>query len=301
MSSVAKKVDSSTSSSITLVDFHLPAKENEIIQNLVNDEIIANSIIGGSCKKFYICIHKPETSTTSQVLNYVSKLYSKVWNEAALKSIFDIQCCVVSDSLHGTITREQILQNPNLTQVMTFDTSTAGEVNQLRRKSNLPEIECVDVNHSVRDLYQEYYKQPSVIVLDSHYEEQLREVPVYEKVALGGTFDNIHYGHCKLLTLSALACSQQMIIGVTGDAMLSQKSNAAMISDFTVRSNAVTSFIKAIKPSMDVHIAELKEPFGPAITDPDITAIVVSSETIKGAFKINSIRVSKGMKPLAVL
>ena len=46
MSSVAKKVDSIPSSSITLVDFLLPAKENEIIQNLVNDEIIANSIIG---------------------------------------------------------------------------------------------------------------------------------------------------------------------------------------------------------------------------------------------------------------
>ncbi len=31
---------------ITLVDFRLPAQDNEVIQNLVNDEIISSSIIG---------------------------------------------------------------------------------------------------------------------------------------------------------------------------------------------------------------------------------------------------------------
>ena len=31
---------------ITLVDFRLPAQGNEVIQNLINDEIISNSIVG---------------------------------------------------------------------------------------------------------------------------------------------------------------------------------------------------------------------------------------------------------------
>jgi hypothetical protein len=31
---------------ITLVDFRLPAQDNEVIQNLVNDEIISSSVIG---------------------------------------------------------------------------------------------------------------------------------------------------------------------------------------------------------------------------------------------------------------
>ena len=61
----------------------------------------------------YICLHKPETASTAQVLNYVSKLYSKVWNEAAMKNIFDIQCCVVSDSLEGIVSRDEILKLPN--------------------------------------------------------------------------------------------------------------------------------------------------------------------------------------------
>jgi hypothetical protein len=34
------------SNKVTLVDFKLPVKGNEIMQNLVNDEIISSSIIG---------------------------------------------------------------------------------------------------------------------------------------------------------------------------------------------------------------------------------------------------------------
>jgi hypothetical protein len=39
---------------ITLVDFRLPAKDTEVIQNLVNDEIISTSIIGNSW--FFRCV-----------------------------------------------------------------------------------------------------------------------------------------------------------------------------------------------------------------------------------------------------
>jgi phosphopantetheine adenylyltransferase len=308
---------------ITLVDFRLPAKDTEVIQNLVNDEIISTSIIGnswfrcvacrvvfdhsiraaagGSCKKFYICLHKPESASTSQVLNYVSKLYSTVWNAAAMKNIFDIQCSVVSDSMEGIVRREEILQLRNLTRVMTFDPSSAGEINAARKSNNLAEVEFTDVNGTAAELFTEYSKQPSVIVLDSHYEEQPREIPTYNKVALGGTFDNMHYGHCKLLTLAALCCSERLTVGITGDAMLSKKANAEMISNFDFRRDTVESFIRSIKPRLQLNLAELSDPFGPAVTDPELEAIVVSSETIRGAFKINAIRVQRGMNPLAVL
>lgn len=249
----------------------------------------------------YICLHKPETASTAQVLNYVSKLYSKVWNEAAMKNIFDIQCCVVSDSLEGIVSRDEILKLPNLTRVMTFDPTINIELNTMRKEQGLTEVEVTDVNQTAQDLFSEYNKQPSVIVLDSYYEEQLREVPMYENVALGGTFDNMHYGHCKLLTLAALCCSKCLTVGITGDSMLSMKSNANMISNFPYRRDAVNSFIQSIKPVLELRLPELSDPFGPAITDPNIQAIVVSSETIRGAFKINSIRLERGLLPLAVL
>ena len=57
------------------------------------------------------------------------------------------------------------------------------------------------------------------------------------------------------------------------------------------------------KTSKGVHldIIELQDPYGPTITDETIDAIVVSSETIVGAFKINEIREGKGFQPLNIL
>lgn len=203
--------------------------------------------------------------------------------------------------MEGIVTRDEILKLENLSRVMTFDPSIGGQVNEMRKANNLAEVEIADVNGTAHDLFREYAKQPSVIVLDSHYEDQPRDIPTYGKVALGGTFDNMHYGHCKLLTLAALCCSERLTVGVTGDSMLSKKSNAELITSFDVRQNAVSTFIRSIKPRLQLVLPELSDPFGPAITDPEIEAIVVSSETIRGAFKINAIRAERGMRPLAVL
>ena len=226
-----------------------------------------------------------------------------MWNEAALKNIFDIKCLIVSDSLKdkGIFTRQQILELPNLSRLLTFDPTVGVQINAMRKIKNMDPIECEDVNATATKLFTEYARQPSVIVLDSYYEDQPRDIPSYARVALGGTFDNMHYGHCKLLTLAALCCSESLTVGITGDSMLSNKANAALISPFTSRKDTVHHFLRSIKPTMELRFAELQEPFGPAITDPEIQAIVVSSETIRGAFKINSIRVEKGMKPLAIL
>jgi phosphopantetheine adenylyltransferase len=86
-----------------------------------------------------------------------------------------------------------------------------------------------------------------------------------------------------------------------GDNMLKNKKNSWQIADFKSRSQGVTSFLSIVKPVLKVEISELSDPFGPAITDKSIEAIVVSSETIEGARKINKIREEKQMNPLAIL
>jgi hypothetical protein len=48
----AIKATAPAAEAITLVDFRLPAHENEVIQNLVNDEIISSSIIGAAYSMF---------------------------------------------------------------------------------------------------------------------------------------------------------------------------------------------------------------------------------------------------------
>ena len=55
-----------------------------------------------------------------------------------------------------------------------------------------------------------------------------------------------------------------------------------------------------MRPSLKTDVIEISDPFGPTITDERIDAIVVSSETISGAYKINEIRKSKGYPELSV-
>ena len=44
------------------------------------------------------------------------------------------------------------------------------------------------------------------------------ECPRYDRVVLGGTFDNLHNGHRRLLTMALRVCREQLTIGVVSDA-----------------------------------------------------------------------------------
>mmetsp|Transcript_4933 Transcript_4933/g.8033 ORF Transcript_4933/g.8033 Transcript_4933/m.8033 type:complete len:364 (+) Transcript_4933:54-1145(+) len=288
-----------------LIDFLLPSKDTEIIQNLANDEIIAKSVAGGPCKKIYVNIQADESSSTSQVLNYMSKLYSTIWNEAALQSALDIECYIVSDLLgqEGTLTRKDILLLPELRYFATTGEESIEQFTKLRANANLPPVECTNVNATVQPLFDEYALQPSITVLDAPHEQQPRDLPKFSVVALGGTFDKLHFGHCKLLTLASLCCTDTLLVGITSDSMLTKKSHASKISPFAQRKNGVQNFLGNAKISerLKVDLIEINDPFGPTVTNPDIDAIIVSSETIRGAFKINRIRAEKGMKRLHIL
>jgi cytidyltransferase-like protein len=126
-------------------------------------------------------------------------------------------------------------------------------------------------------------------------------LPVFDHIAMGGTFDCIHNGHRKLLAYAASMCKDTLTVGITGDVMLAKKSNASMIGSFETRKNNLYNFVRTIKPDLKLNIVELSEPFGPTITEDNIQAIIVSSETIGGAVKINQVRRDKGMQPLSVV
>jgi phosphopantetheine adenylyltransferase/dephospho-CoA kinase len=47
-------------------------------------------------------------------------------------------------------------------------------------------------------------------------------------------------------------------------------------------------------------VVPIRDPFGPAIEDPSLEAIVVSEETLRGGQKVNEVREQKGMKALDI-
>ena len=86
-----------------------------------------------------------------------------------------------------------------------------------------------------------------------------------------------------------------------GDDMLRKKALANLILPYTQRAQTVVDFLTLIKPSIQVNVFQLADPFGPTITDPSIEALVVSSETLGGVRKINELRRDKGFAALAGL
>ena len=134
-----------------------------------------------------------------------------------------------------------------------------------------------------------------------YYDELQQNLPILSSIAVGGTFDQLHNGHRKLLTLAVGSCSEMLTIGITSTKLLSKKSNNHLIKSFQERQDVVEQFIRLIKPDLRLNFVELNDPYGPTIEMEGIEGIVVSSETVMGAIQINQIRVEqKKFLPLKI-
>lgn len=132
---------------------------------------------------------------------------------------------------------------------------------------------------------------------------------LFQCVCVGGTFDGLHYGHRKLLTLavsSVLPQTGRLLIGVTVDDMLKNKKFAELIPLLDERVAGVRDFLDRLAPGMKnrVKIVPISDPYGPP-GDPelgaDFEALVLSHETLENGHLLNEHRLSLDMKPLVLL
>jgi phosphopantetheine adenylyltransferase len=129
-----------------------------------------------------------------------------------------------------------------------------------------------------------------------------RDGYLYDYMAIGGSFDHLHNGHKSLLTVAAHLCRRELTVGITGSGMLTKKSHASLVDDFEARATRCLSFLSMLRGeslAVDVHV--LNDLYGPTITKDRLQSIVVSSETLIGAFRINEQRVKLGMNALDIL
>lgn len=112
------------------------------------------------------------------------------------------------------------------------------------------------------------------------------------KVCLGGTFNMFHAGHKRLFNL-AFSISDQVIVGLTSDAFANALGKEAR--PFEERKQTVLHWYSK------VQVVKLEDDFGPALTDPDMTVIVVSTETRDKAEELNLLREQEGLKALIVV
>ncbi len=111
------------------------------------------------------------------------------------------------------------------------------------------------------------------------------------KILLGGTFSVLHEGHKKMIR-EGLKLGD-LYIGITSDSYAFNKNYE--IPKFERRREMVEKFIHSM--GKDAHISALNDPFGSTLS-PEFDGMVVSNETLWFSLKINTIRKSKGIKPL---
>ncbi|MCL2359805.1 MAG: pantetheine-phosphate adenylyltransferase [Nitrososphaerota archaeon] len=115
----------------------------------------------------------------------------------------------------------------------------------------------------------------------------------YKKVAVGGTFDELHSGHKALLNC-AFEVGEQVVIGLTSDAFVMQISKPHKTASYTERCQRLEAYLAQMGLVGRVQIVPLTDSYGLMLSARDIEALIVSEETQKIGKVINQKRRDAG-------
>ena len=122
---------------------------------------------------------------------------------------------------------------------------------------------------------------------------------IYERVALGGTFDLFHAGHEKLL-LKAFQVGQFVTIGITSD-KFNAKIGDTLVQNQMMRKKILSNFLREKKLLKRAILVIIEDIYGPTIKDKSYQTLVVSKQTLPGAFVINNKRRQLRLPKLAIV
>ena len=121
----------------------------------------------------------------------------------------------------------------------------------------------------------------------------------FKKVAVGGTFDELHRGH-KVLLMKAFEIGERVVIGLCSDEFAKKLGKPHLTAPYEERLKELEAFLCDLGVTERAQIILLKDPFGTTLSEGCIEALVVSEETKPTALKINEIRRESGLPPLKI-
>ncbi|KAL7067083.1 hypothetical protein ACR3K2_23990 [Cryptosporidium serpentis] len=139
-----------------------------------------------------------------------------------------------------------------------------------------------------------YSKDFSVILNDSEFMQ--RSV---KRTLFAGTFDRLHPGHKVNITVATWFAEEMVIIGITDQSLLANKSDKDLLQDFALRAANVLSFIYSLSPDISVTILRICSVVGGADIF-EFDALIATPESYNNALKINELRKNRGV-PLVQL
>ena len=122
----------------------------------------------------------------------------------------------------------------------------------------------------------------------------------YSKVAVGGTFDELHRGHESLLG-KAFEVGEKVVIGLSSDEFVSKMSKGHKTASYAERLKELQAYLEKARLAERAEIVPLNDPYGLTISGKGLDALVVSKETEVIAEKINAIRKKAGLSLLKIV
>jgi len=122
----------------------------------------------------------------------------------------------------------------------------------------------------------------------------------FKKVAVGGTFDELHRGHKALLD-KAFEMGEKVVIGLSSDEFVAKMDKPHLTASYSSRLRELQNYLKENGLNERAEIVSLKDPVGLTISSKGLGALVVSEETASTASKINQIRNQAGLPPLQIV
>ena len=122
----------------------------------------------------------------------------------------------------------------------------------------------------------------------------------FRKVAVGGTFDELHKGH-RYLLIKAFEVGEIVLIGLCTDAFVEKMGKPHVTASYETRLKELQAFLKKFSLDSKAEITPLNDPYGKTLTDKCIEALVVSEETEKIAVNINQKRSEKSLPQLEIV
>lgn len=267
-----------------LIAVEMPCGESEAQTHLRNNFIINCVLSNHHFKRCFICVLRAKEVPLPKWLAYASNLYSITWNSVISKSNDFIPEIIV---LRDETKLKHLILTEKIEKIF-------AEYSKM-----MCDFSSVDTSELAREIDMGF-EENEVILIE---EDQCSKISRYmfDFIAVGGSFDHLHNGHRKLLNAAAVLCQKQLTIGISGKSLLINKRHAELIDSFNMRKRKVLEFLAYVNSDLDINAVRIEDPYGPTITDSSLEAIVVSSETILGGFKINSLRSQKGWNRLVIL
>lgn len=122
----------------------------------------------------------------------------------------------------------------------------------------------------------------------------------FKKVAVGGTFDELHRGHKTLLS-KAFEIGEKVVIGLSSDEFVSKMGKPHITACYAERFRELKVFLEQNGLAGRAEIVPLSDSYGLTISGEGLDALIVSKETEQMAGKINEMREKAGKPKLKIV